>query len=163
GTRPSMPASSWRSTRFRSAVSSIAPSRNGVTSAVRTPSNTSIPSDREAPFEDVGSRTGHLDVRVVGGPGDLEAAASQPDPQLAREPAACTAAKDGYPGSRAGPAAAGQRLAGASLPGALQQAVAAARRDELDIDAVRKGRIALDRRPEPLDRRRLRILDEEHR
>src|SRR3990172_6671755 len=140
GTRPSTPAEIWSSTRSWSARSSMDPSRNGVTSAVRTPSNMfasvrqlaahplgarppwlppSVRLDLDPTREDAGRGAGHHDRRVVALPRDLELAAAQRDAQPALRPSA-EHARDRH---RAGAAPAGERLARAALPGALPDPV----------------------------------------
>ena len=159
GATPSTPAATWSSTSSRSAGSSISPSRKGVTSAVKTPSNTAqSPSMPDLPREDLRRGSGHRDVRAVVRPGDLELAAAQLD----RDRALDEAAQHGYHGDRAGTAPAGERLAGAALPGALPDPAAADGAREFDVHPVREGRVVLDARAQRLDRRAIGIVDEDH-
>src|SRR5262245_11347592 len=153
---PSTPPAIWSAVSSRRAGSSTSPSRNGVTRAVKTPSTTALPPDPAG--EDLDRRPRHVDGRVPAGPGDLELASAQLDHDLPVHPAL----EHGYHGDGAGTAPAGQGLAGAALPGALADAPPALRGGELDVDAVREGRMVLDQRPEPLHRRPVGILDEDH-
>src|SRR5688572_3755091 len=169
-----MLASIWRSTSARSAVASISPSRNGVTSAVSTPSNIAAPTlmvfarlrlaarnlrlDLDHAGEDLGRGAGHLHVRVVRGPGDLEHAAAQLDLHRAVD----HSSQHGYHGHRARTAPTGERLARAAFPGALGNAPPVAHQRELDIDAVGERGMVLDDAPPALDRGGIRVVDVDH-
>ena len=162
GTRPSTPAAICSSTRSRSARSSTAPSRNGVTSAVKTPSNTLAPprpsmraaEDRRPrarscttcaspPAHAISSsppRSSTRDAR-----GRRRRAGSIPRPRR-RHRCRRRASR-----RRRAPRCAGARGCGSTTL------------HELDVHAVRERGVALERRAERLDRRGVDVVDEEHR